>query len=117
MDYTLKVRAFIDIKRKDKAIAYAERVFRDLPVRLVGRYYKDDSLWECRVDHQCEYPDDKTALWETLVYFSAVESNWQLLVCPNSEYETVVSATSNTNYDNTGTTWCHFELIRHDIPS
>jgi len=111
MDYILNVRSFLDIKRRDKAIAYAERLFPDLPTKIVGRYYKDDSLWECVINHEIDYPDDKTALWETLTYFSAIRSNWLLLVCPNSDFDTVVSATAESR-DGTGMTWCHFELLR-----
>lgn len=112
MDYTLHVRALVDIKRKDKADAHAVRLFAPLPIVNVGRYWKDNSQWEFRLTRDCEYSDDKTALWETLTFFHEVVRNWRITIGPNNEdYELLIRAIGE-NHDNTGLTWCSFELWR-----
>ena len=112
MDYTLHARALIDIKRKDKAAAHASRLFRHIPVVNVGRYWKGAEQWEFRVAHDCEFADDKTALWETLQFFHGVLRNWQITVGPNNErYELLIAAVGEC-HDGQGLTWCSFELWR-----
>lgn len=112
MEYTLNVRAFLEIKRKDKANIHAARLFPDLTFENVGRYWKDENQWEIRIHHDCEYEDDKTALWETLTYFRQILPNWLITVGPNdSSFELVINAVGE-NTDNTGLTWCNFELWR-----
>ena len=112
MEYTLNIRAFLDIKRKDKANAHASRLFPDLPFENVGRYWKDERQWEFRIHHTCEYPDDKTALWETLTYFGRILPNWLITVGPNDDtFELLINAVGE-NQDGTGLTWCNFELRR-----
>ena len=91
MNYVLNVRAFFDIKSKDKAVAHAERLFPHLPIGIVGKYYKDDSLWEATLQQDCQYGDDKTALWETLTYFSEISRRWQIVIGP-LEDDTIISA-------------------------
>ena len=112
MEYCITIRALIDIKRKDKAVAHAERLFPDLPIELTGRYWKDPSLWEFTAKHLVGYTDDKTALWETLRYFSGAASNWTIITGPTEPvFDTLLSAIAD-NTDGTGLTWCSIELIR-----
>lgn len=113
MQYALSVRAFLSVVHKDKAIALSLRLFPGLPVECVGRYWKDDSLWEFTAQQQWEFPDDQKALWETLSYFYQLHSQWQLQFAPDEHNETLVSGTAENNF-NTGWSWCHFELGRID---
>ena len=117
MHYTLTVRALFNIKQKDKATIHANRLFPGLPIRIIGKYHKDDTLWEATLYHDCEYADDKTALWETLAYFDEVQRNWTIITGPNGRsFESVVSAIAE-NYDQTGLAWCNFELLRQLKPT
>jgi hypothetical protein len=117
MNYTLAVRAFFNINRKDKATIHANRLFPGLPIRILGKYYKDDTLWEATLHHDCEYVDDRTALWETLTYFAEVQRNSTIMTGPNGPgYDSVVSAVTE-NHDQTGLTWCNFELLRQHKPA
>jgi len=111
MNYTLRVRAFIQIKRKDKAETHAKKLFPNLPFKNMGRYWKDESQWEYKILHECEYDDDKTALWETLTYFCKIISNWSVNVSHDDTSELVVNGVGE-NKNNTGLTWCSFQLTR-----
>lgn len=114
MIYTLSVRALFDMPHKGKAAVHAERLFPHLSIHIVGKYYKDDSLWEATACKDFEYLDDKTALWETLAYFGEIQQNWLILTGPNPpDFETVVSAVAE-NHDQKGLTWCSYELLRKD---
>lgn len=112
MEYNLCVRAFIDITRKDKANAYAERLFPGLPIKNAGRYWKDENQWEIRINHDVEYDDDKTALWESLRYFCRILPSLQITSGPNEDEFDVVVIAMGQNSDGTGLTWCSFELNR-----
>jgi hypothetical protein len=115
--HSVIVRAFFDIKRKDKVIAHTGRRFPGLKVQVVGKYWKDESLWEATAQQEYEYCDDKAALWETLTYFSRVSAQWTILSGPNGpEFQTLIEAVAENN-DGTGLTWCHFELCRGSVGS
>lgn len=117
MEYTLHARAFMEIKRKEKATAHAKRLFRHVPVENQGRCWKNTSQWEFRAAHNCDYTDDQTALWETLRFFSEILPNWSIQIGPSDDaFELVISAIAEST-DNTGLAWCHFELWRgHNHP-
>lgn len=112
MEYTLNVRAFIDIKLKEKANAHAARLFPGLSLQNKGRYWKDERQWEIQVNQGVEYCDDKTALWETLRYFHRVVPNWLITVGPNDDAFELLIRAIGENSDGTGLTWCSFEICR-----
>lgn len=112
MEYTLNVRAFLEFKRKEKANAHAARLFPKLPFENVGRYWKDDRQWEIRIHYDCEYTDDKTALWEILSYFKQVLPNWLLTLGPNDTSFELLFRALGENCVGTGLTWCNVEVWR-----
>ena len=69
LDYVLNIRAFFNTTSKQKAERFVAATFPELPVSVVGTYWKDDSLTEATLGLDIEYCDDKTALWETMRYF------------------------------------------------
>lgn len=111
MDFMLNVTFLVNSKRRDKAIAHAERLFPGMPVRLLGNYEIGPSQWEFSVEREYDFADEKTAFWEILSSFSDVGCQWRLTVCPNLKYETVVAATAE-DHAATGMTWCDFKLSR-----
>ena len=113
MNFLLNVHFLVNVKMRDKAIAHAERLFPDLPVRLLGNYEFDHSQWEFAIEKECDFTDEKTALWEVLTTFSGVGCQWRLTVCPNTKYGTVVAATAEDR-EGTGMTWCDFKLMRYE---
>ena len=110
--FTLRLRAFINVARKEKAESHATRLFRGVATKVEGRYWKNKRLWEVSGVKECEHDTDQSALWETLKYFRDISAQWTIVSGPNDDtFETVVAAVYEGASDDL-LSWCSFELLR-----
>lgn len=110
MEFTLIIEALVDIKHKGKAEKYAARLFPNLPFTNAGRYLENDHQWEFRVQHDCDFTDDKSALWETMTYFSGLHPQWTIAGPNDPKYEIVISGGYESH--DSALTWLRYELWR-----
>jgi hypothetical protein len=114
MQYTLLIRALLDIEQKEKAEAHLARLFPETDAGIDGRYWKDKSLWEANIRFEREFSDDQAALWQTMVYLRGAASFWTITGPHDPSFDAVVAGVCNED-QKTGLRWCSFELLRGSI--
>ena len=113
MNYTLHIRAFFDTTSTDDATRFAAQTFPELPVAVVGPYWKIETLIEVELHHAVTYRDDAVAYDETLAYFQRITPDWTLL---GPDVDRVIDGMIATPCGD-HMTWGHFELCRfHSEP-
>ena len=111
LHYVLSIRAFFNTTSKQKAARFVAVTFADFPVDVVGPYWKDESLMEATASIDIEYPDDKTALWQTMRCFMKVTDKWRFVGPYDDSNATVLGGIVAVPCGK-HMTWCSFELLR-----
>ena len=112
MEYELKIRTFIDVTTKSKAIKFSERLFSGLTPIVKGKSWSDEKLWEVTCHKIFRYKDDHEALFETMKYFYKIEQKW-LINGPQEEgNKALVSGVFSTESDQI-LKWCNYKLLRN----
>lgn len=111
MNYKVHIRAFFETTNRNKADYYAREAFAGLCVQVVGPSLKNESLMEVTAAKSIEYSDDKTALWETIQFLSAIGGRWEFHEGPN-ESGTVFSALTTWASHHPQLRWCHVTASR-----
>ena len=96
---------------KSQANKAAERLFPGLAPIVQGKYWKDNKCWEITCERECEYPDDKEALYETQKYFFEIEREWLVNGPREERYDVLVSGIFSNELAHL-LKWCSYELQR-----
>ena len=113
LDYVLSIRAFFNTTSKQKAGRFVSATFPGLPVAVVGPYWKDESLMEASAGIDVAYPDDKTAMWETMRYFMNITDQWRFRGPYGHSSDTVLGGIVSVPCGK-HMTWCSFDLLRSE---
>jgi len=62
------------------------------------------------------YPDDKTAMWETMRYFMNITDQWRFRGPYDNSNDTVLGSIVSVPCGNL-ITWCKFDLLRNEHPT
>ena len=113
LDYVLSIRAFFNTTSKQKAGRFVSATFPGLAVAVVGPYWKDESLMEASAGIDVAYPDDKTAMWETMRYFMNITDQWRFRGPYGHSSDTVLGGIVSVPCGK-HMTWCSFDLLRSE---